>query len=95
MSYYLRLWFGKDISKSRFVKKEYLEYAHTFHEKHGGKDIVFARFLPIVRTFVRFIAGFARMNCGNFFCTTSSELLPESHFSIKAAFISGIFPPSP
>ncbi len=67
VNYHLGLWFGKGISKSRFVKKEYLDRAHSFYEKHGGKAVVFARFLPIVRTFVPFVAGIARMSYGKFF----------------------------
>jgi len=41
----------------KFLKKEYLEKAHGFFDKHGGKAVILARFMPIVRTFVPFIAG--------------------------------------
>ncbi|HEV2489128.1 MAG TPA: VTT domain-containing protein [Candidatus Acidoferrales bacterium] len=46
---------------SRFFKKRYLERAHSFYEAHGGKAIIIARFVPIVRTFCPPVAGAARM----------------------------------
>jgi membrane-associated protein len=49
-------------SHSRLLRPEHLEKAHAFYEKHGGKAIVLARFLPIVRTFVPIVAGAARMD---------------------------------
>ncbi|MBM4203163.1 MAG: DedA family protein [Gammaproteobacteria bacterium] len=45
----------------RWVKREHLQRAHDFFVKHGGKAVVLARFVPIVRTFVPFIAGGAHM----------------------------------
>ena len=45
-----------------FFKKKYLNQAHEFYEKHGGTAIVFARFLPIVRTFAPVIAGIVKMD---------------------------------
>lgn len=45
-----------------FFKKKYLDQAHDFYEKHGGTAIVFARFLPIVRTFAPVIAGVVKMD---------------------------------
>lgn len=51
---------------SRFFKQEYLQRARAFYEKHGGKTIVIARFIPIVRTFVPVVAGAARMDYRTF-----------------------------
>lgn len=62
-------WFGRKVGptmynwKDNFLfKKKYLEQAHDFYEKHGGGAIIFARFLPIVRTFAPIIAGIVAMD---------------------------------
>ena len=47
--------------RSRFFKPEYIKAAHDFYEKHGGKAIIIARFVPIVRTYVPVVAGIAQM----------------------------------
>lgn len=53
-------------SNSRLVKKNYLERAQKFYEKYGGKTIILARFVPVVRTFAPFLGGVGRMNYGRF-----------------------------
>jgi len=66
-------WIGKRIGdrafepgRYRFLKPEYLEKTHRFYEKYGGKTIIIARFVPIVRTFAPFLAGVGVMSYRRF-----------------------------
>jgi membrane-associated protein len=52
--------------KSRLFKREYLDRTHAFYERHGGKTIIIARFVPIIRTFAPFVAGVGRMSYPRF-----------------------------
>jgi len=51
---------------SIFLRKKHLERAHAFFEKYGGRAVILARFVPIVRTFVPFVAGVGKMHYGRF-----------------------------
>ena len=69
----LNYWIGHFIGpkvfhkeKVRFFKKEYLERTHKFFEKYGGKTIIIARFIPIIRTFAPFVAGIGGMTYSKF-----------------------------
>jgi membrane-associated protein len=51
---------------SRFFKQEYLQRTNEFYTKHGGKTIIYAKFVPVIRTFAPFVAGVANMRYRNF-----------------------------
>jgi membrane-associated protein len=53
-------------SNSRIFRREYLDRTHAFYEKHGGKTIIYAKFVPIIRTFAAFIAGVGKMRYARF-----------------------------
>ena len=54
------------VRDSRWIRRDHLERARVFFERHGGKSIVIARFAPFLRTFVPFVAGVGRMHYGRF-----------------------------
>lgn len=66
VNYTIGHYLGERAYSIKWVKKEYLEKTHAFFEKHGGKAIFLARFVPIVRTFAPFVAGIGKMTYGYF-----------------------------
>lgn len=69
VNYWIGFWLGPKIfkkEKSLLFNPSYLKKAHAFYETYGGKAVVLGRFVPIVRTFVPFIAGIAKMNYKHF-----------------------------
>jgi membrane-associated protein len=67
VNYWIGHYLGDRAYNTKWVKKEYLDRTHAFFEKHGGKTIFLARFVPIIRTFAPFVAGMGRMSYGYFF----------------------------
>jgi membrane-associated protein len=62
--------------KWKLLKREYLDKTHAFYEKHGGKTLIMARFVPIVRTFAPFAAGLGTMGYRKFigYCISGAVL---------------------
>jgi len=68
VNYHIGKWIGPRAftDRIRFLKRKHLDRTHAFFEKHGGKAIILARFVPIVRTFAPFVAGIGSMSYRRF-----------------------------
>jgi membrane-associated protein len=68
VNYWIGHWIGPKAfsGKVPWLRQDYLKRTEAFYEKHGGKTIILARFVPIVRTFAPFVAGVGRMQYGRF-----------------------------
>ncbi len=66
VNYSIGQYLGDRAYNIKWIKKEYLDKTHAFFEKHGGKAIFLARFVPIVRTFAPFVAGIGKMSYSYF-----------------------------
>jgi membrane-associated protein len=76
----------------RLLNKEYLERAHAFFEQYGGKAIVLGRFVPIVRTFVPFVAGAAQMTSASFVLYNAVGAVAWVGLCLGAGFLFGNVP---
>ena len=80
VNYFVGRFVGEKIFEVKFlkrlIKREYLDKTHAFYEKHGGKTIIMARFVPIVRTFAPFAAGLGTMSYSRYitFCFVGAIL---------------------
>lgn len=91
-------WFGRLLGSklpftedARILKKQYLDKTHAYYEKYGGKTVIIARFVPIVRTFAPFVAGLGRMNYLKFICfSIAGALLWVSSFLLGGYFFGNI-----
>ena len=76
----------------RLLNKEYLDRAHAFFEQYGGKAIVLARFVPIVRTFVPFVAGAAKMTTATFVVYNAAGAIGWVSLCLGAGWFFGNIP---
>ncbi|CAK7001713.1 MAG: Protein DedA [Parabacteroides sp.] len=93
-NYLIGRFFGEKLfsnPKSRIFKQSYLEKTHHFYEKHGGKTIIIARFVPIVRTFAPFVAGMGHMSYRHFAAfNVVGGILWVALFSYAGFFFGGL-----
>jgi len=95
VNYWIGHWVGPRAfsGKVRWLRADYLKRTEAFYERHGGKTIILARFVPIVRTFAPFVAGVGRMHYGRFLaynvvggvirvtvCAMAGYSFPNLHF---------------
>ncbi len=94
VNYAIGKFFGEKLfrDQSRFLKKEYIERTNRFYERYGAKAIIFCRFVPIVRTFAPFVAGFGQMNYGKFTLYNVSGAILWSVVFLTAGYFFGDLP---
>lgn len=77
---------------SRFFKRQHLERTQAFYEKHGGKTVIMARFVPIVRTFAPFVAGIGSMRYMRFLSYSVAGALLWVSLCVTAGYFFGNIP---
>ena len=76
---------------SRLFRREHLERSRAFYEKHGGKTIVYAKFVPIIRTFAPFVAGVSQMSYPRFLtCSVMGAVLWVSSITMLGHTLGGV-----
>lgn len=95
VNYSIGKWIGPRVfqfESNRFFNRDHLLKAHAFYEKYGGRAIILARFVPIVRTFAPFVAGVGTMNYGKFFAYNVVGAVLWVGLFIGAGYIFGNIP---
>ena len=95
VNYWIGAWLGPKIfrgGKVRFLNRKHLDRTHEFFERYGGKTIVLARFVPIVRTFAPFVAGMGRMTYFRFMMYNVSGALIWVFLFVLAGYFFGSHP---
>ena len=91
MNYYIGKYFGSKFFERKLVSKEYFYKTKNFYESHGGKTIILARFIPLIRTFAPFVAGVGKMNYSRFlFYNIFGGILWVSFFLFSGYFFGNI-----
>ncbi|MBT7073827.1 MAG: DedA family protein [Anaerolineae bacterium] len=91
VNYWIGHSLGEKAYESKWVKKEYIDKTQEFFEKHGGKTIFLARFVPIIRTFAPFVAGVGKMSYKYFFSyNVIGGLIWVPLFSLAGYFFGGL-----
>ncbi len=78
---------------TKIFRREYLEKTKEFYEKHGGKTIVYAKFVPIIRTFAAFIAGVGKMSYSRFLIFNIAGAVGWVSSMITLGYLLGNIPP--
>lgn len=94
-NYWIGRYLGPKIfsrTDSRILNRKHLDKTNLFYEKHGGKTIIFARFLPIFRTFAPFVAGIGRMTYTTFMSYSAIGSLLWINFFIFGGYFFGNVP---
>jgi len=94
VNYWIGRWAGPKVFRqedARWFSRRHLERTHAFYERHGGKAIVIARFVPIVRTYVPFVAGIGAMPYARFLAfSVAGALLWVSSLSLAGYWFGNI-----
>ena len=95
LNYWIGYFVGPKVfssQSSRWLNRKHLERTHQFYEKHGGKTVIIARFMPIIRTFAPFVAGIGRMNYAKFLAFSVFGSLLWMGLFLSAGFWFGNLP---
>lgn len=94
LNYWVGRWVGPRAFSGtiRWLRRDYLDRTEAFYDKHGGKTIVLARFIPIVRTFAPFVAGVGHMHYGRFLAYNVGGAILWVGLFVAAGYLFGNIP---